>query len=113
MSLIVILRTNKPAKIIRSANTPDYLASSSVLINPDLSRVSRVNRLYWKNNSGDLAPMNATEKSAVDDAIKQQRIGEIDNYQFDGGVLAESLVDAGIITKQTITGFIKTKEGLV
>ena len=141
MANIVIFEPGETPQLLKSVNTPDYCdipenkrkyskdkktwgttllkdelpayAKPNVLINPDTSAVKNVPNKYWKRVGDIILEMSLSEKQAVDDAEKQSRLDAIENYQFDGGSLAEALVDAGVVTKDQVLSVIKAREGLV
>lgn len=116
-----------PPQYSRSVHTPDYLtkipdnkkdmpkfAKPGILVNPDVSRVENIPTKYWKKGTGNkVIEMTTSEKQAIDNAEKQGRKDAIDNYEFNGGDLAQALVDAGLVTKKQITDFVKIREGVV
>lgn len=124
MANIVIFKPNQIPQYLESVNTGEYVVDPSVpkdqvvakpgiIINPDISAVQNVDKKYWKRGTGKkVIEMTPTEKAQVDLAEKTARIAEINKYNFEGGRLAEGLVDAGLITKTQIVNFIKGKEGL-
>ncbi len=141
MANVVLFEPGETPQLLKSVNTPDYCdipeskrkyskdkktwgttllkdelpayAKPNVLINPDTSAVDTVPNKYWKRVGDAIQEMSPSEKQAVDDAEKQLRLDAIENYQFDGGSLAEALVDAGVVTKDQVVSFIKSREGLV
>lgn len=60
---------NRVTQYFKSVNTPDYDGESNKLVNPDLSGVSGVNRIYWKVSGSDVVEMTAEEKTAIDSSI--------------------------------------------
>lgn len=123
MANIAIFKPNEQPQYLTSVSEGDYVVDinvdkrlqvpkdSTILINPDISSVMSIPLKYWKKVNNTVVEMTKVEKQAVDDVQKQLRIDAINNYQFEGGRLAEILVDEGIITKDKITDKIKVKEG--
>ncbi len=58
MADVLIFETNKPARYLKSVNTPDY---PDAVVNPDLSAVDGVNPLYWKERNGSIVEMTPSE----------------------------------------------------
>lgn len=112
MSNIAIFKLNQTPQYLTSVHTPDYSSDPDMLVNPDISQVQNVPIKYWKRVGNQVKEMIIAEKAALDLAEKNARITAINNYQFEGGQLAEALVTAGLITKVTLVNFIKGKEGL-
>ena len=80
---------------LQSVHTPDY-PPSEWLINPDLSAVRGVDRLYWKIDKGAVVPMTQAERDAVDAAIKQAQIDSA-VQAVDKDLLAATLETIGVI----------------
>ena len=49
----------------KSANTPDYDGESSKVVNPDLSALSSVDIMFWKEDSGSIVEMSSAEKDLI------------------------------------------------
>ena len=123
MANIGIFKPNETPQYLTSVSEGDYVVDinvdkrkqqpkdDTILLNPDISAVKDIPLKYWKKVNNTVVEMTKVEKQAVDDVQKQLRIDAINNYQFEGGRLAEILVDEGIITKDKITDKIKVKEG--
>lgn len=62
MSTVVHRQT---LEIRQSVNSPDY-STDDWVINPDLSVVAAVPRVYWKVSNNDIVEMSQAEKDAVD-----------------------------------------------
>lgn len=57
---------NNKAEYLQSVNTPDYIASNTVLIEPDITEVVNVPLKYWKKGTGNkVVEMTQAEKDAV------------------------------------------------
>ena len=73
MSLVVIYdegaSPEKVLGVVRSANTPDYVERTDVLINPDISALDGiVAQKYWKHDTGAVIEYTQGEKDAQDAA---------------------------------------------
>ena len=112
MSNIARFKSGQTPEYLTSVHTPDYEGDPDVLVNPDISAVQSIDRKYWKRVGNTIVEMTLAEKAQIDLAEKTVRITAINNYEFEGGRLAEGLVSAGLITKIQIVNFIKGKEGL-
>ena len=113
MSNVAHFKNGQIPEYLISVNTPDYEGDPNVLINPDISAVQNIPLKYWKRGTGNkVIEMNLTEKAQIDLAEKTARITAINNYEFEGGILVEGLVNIGLITKTQIIDFIKQKMGL-
>lgn len=97
----VLHKTNLVYK--KSVNTTEYL-DGEWIINPDLSNVEGVDKLYWKIDGESVIEMTQEEKDAVDltrlDSLKESKIRDIDNktssiisqgVQFDGETFSLSV----------------------
>lgn len=111
MASVVIFETNKPARLYKSVNTPEYLDRNDVVINPDLSQVVGVGPLYWKKQGKKVVEMTATEKASVDSAIeqeltqqKQQRSEDLNITAID---LAKALVRLNLVSAKDLKNAIK------
>ena len=125
MSNIAIFKPNQTPQYLESVNTGDYVVdpnvpktqvvpkSPDIIINPDISAVKNVDKKYWKRNGNNVIQMTVAEKAQVDLAEKQIQIDAINQYKFDGGELAEILVDKGILTKIEVVDLIKQRRGLL
>jgi len=51
---------------LKSVNTPDYSGNPNTLVNPDLSSLSAVAQIYWKESSETIVEMTAGEKTDID-----------------------------------------------
>ena len=124
MANIAIFEPNKTPQYLTSVSEGPYVINinvdkrlqqprdSTILLNPDISTVKNVPLKYWKKVGNQIQEMTMLEKQAIDLVEKTSRITALNNYQFEGGQLAEALVNAGLITKTTLINFIKQKEGL-
>lgn len=124
MSNVAIFKPGQIPTYRESVNTGEYVvdpnvpkdqaaAIADVIINPDISAVQNIDKKYWKRGPDKkVVEMTSAEKARVDLAEKAARIAEISKYNFEGGVLAEGLVNAGLITRDRIVNFIKQGEGL-
>jgi len=95
MALVVIYNEGASPQnvldVIPSANTPDYLARTDALINPDISSVLAVARRYWKVIGTTVSEMNTGQKNAVDAAIvaaADQALRASARGQYDGQTTA-------------------------
>lgn len=125
MSNIAIFKSGQTPQYLESVNTGEYVIDPNVpknqvipkdpdvIINPDISAVKSVNRKYWKRSGDKVVEMTIAEKVQVDLAEKQVQIDAINQYKFDGGELAEILVDKGILTKTEVVDLIKQRRGLL
>lgn len=109
MSNIAIFKTGKTPEYRESVNTPDYDQDVDVIVNPDISLVINVPKKYWKRSGNSVLEMNNTEKKAVDDKEKLEKETSIDNLNIESKDLADALIGLGIVTKQDLTNYIKTK----
>ncbi len=124
MANIAIFLPNKEPQYLISVSESNYVKNinvdkrsveakdSTILINPDITLVKDVPVKYWKKEGNNIVEMTDVEKKAIEDVEKQKQIDAIDNYKFDGGFLAQILVEEGIITKDKITDRLKIKGGL-
>ncbi len=66
-----------------SVHTPDWEGNPNTLVNPDLSGVSGVPQIYWKESTGSIVEMSAGEKTAIDDDLAP--VPESKCISFDSG----------------------------
>jgi len=55
-----------------SVHTPDYNSIINKVINPDMSIVKNINRLYWKVSGKQVIEMNVIEKQIINTYISNQ-----------------------------------------
>lgn len=73
MASVVIFTLNKPAVVLDSVNTPEYENRIDCLINPNLTTVRNVNKLYWKRSFSNVVEMSAFEKQVVDTTLANEK----------------------------------------
>ena len=108
MANIAIFKTDQTPQYLRSVNTPDYSSDPDVIVNPDISAVSQVEKKYWKRVGDNVEEMTASEKQVIDDAeaaARETRIQALED--IDAIVLAKALVKAGVVTKPLLVSKLK------
>jgi len=66
------LVVNRVIQYSVSVHTPDYNSITNKVINPDMSIVKNINRLYWKVSGKQVIEMNAKEKQIINTYISNQ-----------------------------------------
>lgn len=124
MANIAIFKAGKTPEYLISVNTGDYVVDPNVpksqvqpkdqdtLINPDITAVKKVPLKYWKKVGSSIKEMTIAEKAAVDTQEKAQQISNIENYNFEGGILAKSLVQSGLVSEPVLLAKVKQLFGL-
>lgn len=112
---IVLNRTTK--KLLFSVDTPEY-DNADWVINPDLSAVANINKLYWKINNDVVTEMNKAEKDAADIinlpifkdkrkiSIDRNTISLVEDNENANGSISKSkaYIDDGRVLKTAIDG---------
>lgn len=66
------LVVNRVIQYSVSVHTPDYNSIINKVINPDMSIVKNINRLYWKVSGKQVIEMNVIEKQIINTYISNQ-----------------------------------------
>jgi hypothetical protein len=92
---------------LKSVNTPEYSGKTNLVINPDVSSLSVVDRKYWKIDGGSVVEMTQAEKDFVNESESLAKDAAVQNLTIDTITLAKALVKAGVVTKQNLVTAIK------
>jgi hypothetical protein len=117
MANIAVFESGRVPQYFVSVNGAEYYVDptasvpvardSWVLINPDVSALTRVPLKHWKQSGSRIVEMSAAEKAVVLAAEVAARDAEIDKLNVEASTLAKALVQLRLVTQADLATAIK------